>query len=137
MVHAGLWRSGVPAGRVIAFDSSETERVPGVIAVVSAAQAPGHPTGLVLWDQPLFASERIRYAGERVAAVVGESAAAVREGMRKLRVEIEEWPPVTDPEYGLEPDAVLVHPDLPSYRTSNGAEWPRYGNVVCDMMSDP
>lgn len=137
MVHASLWRSPVPAGRVTAFDKSDSERVPGVIAVVAAGQAPRHPTGLVLWDQPLFASERIRYAGEPVAAVVGETPAAVREGLRRLRVEIAEAPGVTDPESALEPDAVLVHPDLPSYQTAEGADWPRYGNVVCDMVSDP
>jgi CO/xanthine dehydrogenase Mo-binding subunit len=137
MVHARLWRSAVPAGRLVSLDSSAAERVPGVLAVVGPGQAPDHLTGLVLWDQPLFASARIRYAGEPVAAVVGESIQAVKEGLRKLRVEIEELPAVADPESALEPGAVLVHPDLPSYRTADGTEWPRYGNVVCDMLSDP
>jgi len=137
MVHAGLWRSPVPAGQVVTIDSAEAERVPGVLAVVSAAQAPDHPTGLVLWDQPLFASERIRYAGEPVAAVVGETISAVREGLRRLRIEITELPAVTETESALEPGAVLVHPELVSYRTADGADWPRYDNVVCDMISDP
>jgi CO/xanthine dehydrogenase Mo-binding subunit len=137
MVHARLWRSPVPAGRVVAIDSSETERVPGVLAVVGSSQAPDHPAGSVLWDQPLFASAQIRYVGEPVAAVVGESLSAVEDGLRRLKVEIAELPAVTDPESALAPGAVLVHPELLSYKAADGVDWPRYGNVVCDMASDP
>ena len=137
MVHARLWRSPVPAGRVVSLDSSEAERVPGVLAVVSAGQAPQHPTGAAIWDQPLFAWERIRYVGEPVAAVVAESIAAADEALRKLRVDIHELPAVTDPEAALAPGAPLVHPDMASYRTVSDIDWPRYGNVVCDMTSDP
>lgn len=137
MVHARLWRSPVPAGQVVSVNSSEAERVPGILAVVGASQAPEHPTGAAIWDQPLFAKDRIRYAGEPIAAVVGESLAAVNEALGKLRVEIIRMPAVTDPEAALAPGAPLVHPDLASYRTAGDADWPRYGNVVCDMTSDP
>ncbi len=133
MVHARLWRSPVPAGQVVSVNSSEAERVPGILAVVGASQAPEHPTGAAIWDQPLFAKDRIRYAGEPIAAVVGESLAAVNEALGKLRVEIIRMPAVTDPEAALAPGAPLVHPDLASYRTAGDADWPRYGNVVCDM----
>ncbi|HUY47151.1 MAG TPA: xanthine dehydrogenase family protein molybdopterin-binding subunit [Streptosporangiaceae bacterium] len=137
MVHARLWRSPVRAGQVVSIDSSEAERVPGVLAVVSASQAPQHPTGAAIWDQPLFAGERIRYVGEPIAAVVGETMSAVDEALRRLRVDITELPAVTDPESALAPGAPLVHPDLSSYRTAGDTDWPRYGNVVCDMTSDP
>lgn len=137
MVHAGLFRSPVAAGRVVALDSSAAERVPGVLAVVSADQAPRHTSGAAIWDQPLFAWDQVRYIGEPIAAVVGESARAVRDALALLRVEIAELPAVTDPEAALRPDAPLVHPDLLSYRTAGGAEWPRYGNVLCDMTADP
>jgi CO/xanthine dehydrogenase Mo-binding subunit len=137
MVHARLWRSPVPAGRVVALDTAAAQRVPGVLAVLTAVHAPRHPTGAVLWDQPLFAWERIRYVGEPIAAVVGTSIAAVDEAMGKLRAEIAELPAVTDVEAALAPQAPLVHPGLAGYRTEDGADWPRYGNVVCEMRADP
>jgi len=137
MVQAGIWRSPVPAGHVVSIDSSEAERVPGVLAVASTLQVPEHPTGLAIWDQPLFAWDAIRYIGEPIAAVVAESAAAVNEALRKLRVDIAERPAVTDLEAALQPGAPLVHPDLRSYRTAGDAQWPRYRNVVCEMTSDP
>jgi CO/xanthine dehydrogenase Mo-binding subunit len=136
MVHAGLWRSPVPAGRVTAIDSSEAERVPGVLAVVTAAGAPAHPTGSVIWDQPLFASDAIRHVGEPVAAVVAETEAAVSDALGKLRVSIAEGQAVTDPEAALAPDAPLIHAQLETYRTAGDAQWPRYGNVACEMSSD-
>ncbi len=137
MVHARLWRSPVRSGRVVSLDTARAERVPGVLAVVSAAQAPRHPTGAVIWDQPLFAWERIRYVGEPIAAVVGTTTAAVNEAIGKIQADIAELPAVTDPEAALAPAAPLVHPELAAYRTEDGADWPRYGNVVCEMHADP
>jgi len=137
MVHARLWRSPVPAGRVVTLDTAEAERVPGVLAVVSATQAPRHSTGAIIWDQPLFAWERIRYVGEPIAAVVGTTIAAVNEAIGKLEADISELPAVTDLEAALAPEAPLVHPDLAAYRTEDDADWPRYGNVVCEMHADP
>ena len=137
MVHARLWRSPVRSGRLVSLDTAQAERVPGVLAVVSAAQAPRHPTGAVISDQPLFGWERIRYVGEPIAAVVGTSIAAVNEAIGKIRADIAELPAVTDPEAALAPAAPLVHPELAAYLTEDGADWPRYGNVVCEMHADP
>jgi CO/xanthine dehydrogenase Mo-binding subunit len=136
MVHAGLWRSPVPAGHVRAIDTTEAERVPGVLAVVTAAEAPAHSTGAAIWDQPLFASDAIRYVGEPVAAVVAETEDAVTEALGRLRVSIAEDQAVTDLEAALAPDAPIIHPGLPTYRTAGDAQWPRYANVVCEMSSD-
>ncbi len=136
MVQAGLWRSPVPAGHVRAIDTAEAERVPGVLAIVTAAEAPAHPTGAVIWDQPMFACDAIRYVGEPIAAVVAETEDAVSEALGRLRVSIAEEQAVTDPEAALAPDARRIHPDLPTYRTAGDVQWPRYGNVACEMSSD-
>jgi CO/xanthine dehydrogenase Mo-binding subunit len=136
MVQAGLWRSPVPAGHVRAIDITEAERVPGVLAIVTAGEAPAHPTGAAIWDQPLFARDAIRYVGEPVAAVVAESEAAVSDALARLRVSIAEDQAVTDLEAALAPDAPRIHPDLLTYRTAGDAQWPRYGNVACEMSSD-
>lgn len=136
MVHAGLWRSPIPSGQVVSIDRAAAEEVAGVLAVITAADAPKHPTGLAVWDQPLFASEIVRYPGEPLAAVVAETASAVRAALSKIQVEFAERPAVTDLESALQPGAPLVHQDPGSYRTAGDAQWPRYGNVVCEMTSD-
>ena len=54
MLHGRLLRSPVAAGRIIRLDVTEARSSPGVHAVVTAAEAPGHRNGLVLLDTPFF-----------------------------------------------------------------------------------
>src|ERR1700733_5180524 len=68
MLHAALLRSNVPAGRIARLDVAKATRMPGVRAVVTAADARGK-IGIGIADHPLFAGEFIRYDGEPLAAV--------------------------------------------------------------------
>jgi CO/xanthine dehydrogenase Mo-binding subunit len=44
---------------------------------------------------------------------------------------------VATPEEALAPGCRLVHPDWASYDTTGGVDWPRNGNVLSEMVSDP
>ena len=134
MVHAKLWRSPVPCGRIRSIDVSEAARVPGILAALTGSDLPNSPTGMAVWDQPLLADEHVRYAGEPVVAVVGETEEAVLAALARVVVDIEPRPAVTDLEAALEPDSPLVHPEWQTYRTE--VEWPRSGNVVAEMVHD-
>src|SRR5258708_15743965 len=68
MLHAAVLRAGVPSGRIVRLDSSRAARMPGVRAIVTAADAPGK-IGIGIADHPLFARDLIRYDGEPLAAV--------------------------------------------------------------------
>src|SRR5260363_161438 len=68
MLHAAVLRASVPAGRIIRLDTSRAARMPGVRAIVTAADAPGM-IGIGIADHPLFARDVIRYDGEPLAAV--------------------------------------------------------------------
>ena len=109
MLHAKLLRSHVPSGRIVRLDTSAAAALPGVRVVATAADA-GGPSGLFIKDQPLFAGEAVRYAGEPIAAVAAESLEAARAALAAIEVEIEPTDPVADPEDALAPDARLVHP---------------------------
>lgn len=52
MLHAALLRSDVPAGRIARLDVAKATRMPGVRAVVTAADAPGK-IGIGIADHPL------------------------------------------------------------------------------------
>ena len=75
MVHARLLRSPVPAGRIASIDVSEARAVPGVHAVVVGSEVANERTGIVLMDQPLFATDHVVYEGEPIAAVVADTPA--------------------------------------------------------------
>nr|NKB40852.1 hypothetical protein [Ilumatobacter sp.] len=63
-------RSPYPYARIVSIDQSAAWKISGVEAVITADDVPGQLTyGLISQDQPVFASDVVRYVGEPVAAV--------------------------------------------------------------------
>ena len=68
-------------------DTSAASQVPGVVAVLTAADIPGvNITGMQLFasDHPLLCDERVRSRGDAIAVVAATSAAAAREAVHRL-----------------------------------------------------
>ncbi|MGX1108539.1 xanthine dehydrogenase family protein molybdopterin-binding subunit [Bradyrhizobium elkanii] len=128
MLHAAVLRAGVPSGRIIRLDTSRAARMPGVRAIVTAADAPGM-IGIGIADHPLFARDVIRYDGEPLAAVAAVTLAQAQAALAAIDVEIEPLPAVLTMAEALAPGARLVHPDWRSYEVlvEGGA---RAGNVA-------
>jgi xanthine dehydrogenase YagR molybdenum-binding subunit len=81
----------IALGRLRSIDAAETLAQPGVITVISHANAPRLepvPDG----ELALFQSDRVSYRGQFVAAVVADSPESAREGQRLLRIEYEQEP---------------------------------------------
>ncbi|GIQ74727.1 xanthine dehydrogenase family protein molybdopterin-binding subunit [Bradyrhizobium sp. RD5-C2] len=114
MLHAAVLRAGVPAGRIIRLDTSRAARMPGVRAIVTAADAPGM-IGIGIADHPLFARDVIRYDGEPLAAVAAATLAQAQAALAAIDVEIEPFPAVLTMADALASGAPLVHPDWRSY----------------------
>jgi CO/xanthine dehydrogenase Mo-binding subunit len=53
MLHAAMLRANTPSARIVRIDASEARKMPGVRAIVSAADAPGRH-GIGIPDHPLF-----------------------------------------------------------------------------------
>jgi CO/xanthine dehydrogenase Mo-binding subunit len=109
-----LWghtlRSPHPHARVRSIDIAEAVASPGVHAVLLAGDVPGKATyGLEFSDQPVLASERVRYQGEAVAIVAAEHPELARRAAHRINVDYEVLEPVTDMEQALLPDAPRVH----------------------------
>jgi CO/xanthine dehydrogenase Mo-binding subunit len=121
MLWAAFTTSPVAHARIVSIDTSEAKRVPGVRAVLTSADiGPGIRSGRMLYDLPVLAYEKVRYVGDRVAAVAAETREAAEEAARLVIVEYDELPAVLDPFAALEPDAPVLHPDLASYFYAGG-----------------
>ena len=72
MLWGKILRSPHPHARIRRIDASAAWRVPGVKAVVTGQDVPGHYMGKVLRDMPVLCWDRVRYIGDRVAAVAAE-----------------------------------------------------------------
>ncbi|HWP34016.1 MAG TPA: xanthine dehydrogenase family protein molybdopterin-binding subunit, partial [Thermodesulfobacteriota bacterium] len=114
MAHVRVWRSPVPHGRLHRIETGAALAVPGVLAVLTAADlADLDPYyGPAFKDQPILAADRVRYAGEPVAAVIAETEAAAAWAVARLEVELEELPAVATIDAALADGAPVLHERL-------------------------
>lgn len=92
------------------LDVSVARRYPGVIAVVTAKDIPGiNESTALLPDKPLFASDRVRFAGEPIAAIASYDASIAEEAVDLVRVDYESLPAAFSPIDSLKPDAPKIH----------------------------
>lgn len=131
-MQAVLVRASHASGRIRRIDLSRARALPGVRAVVSAADTPGLH-GIGIEDHPLFAHDLIRYHGEPLAAIAADTLAIARAAAALVEVEVEALPPVLTMAEALAPDAPLIHPAWRSYALlKQGA--PRGGNVAWEAQ---
>jgi len=123
MLYGATLRSPLAHARIAGIHTAEAKHVPGVRAVVTGKDFP-FTIGMPLRDRPFLAIDRVRYAGEPVAAVAAETELAAESALKKIRVEYEELPAVFDPREALQEEAPLVHPDVETYPRSGGEIFP-------------
>ncbi|MEU4561175.1 molybdopterin cofactor-binding domain-containing protein [Actinoplanes sp. NPDC023936] len=118
VLHLKVLRSPHPHARIVAVDTSAALAVPGVEAVLTHKDAPDRLFSTAQHENEAedpydtrVLDEVVRFAGQRVAAVVATSEAAAEEGCRLLRVEYEVLPFVLDPAEAMRPGAPVLHPD--------------------------
>ncbi|WP_128566469.1 molybdopterin-dependent oxidoreductase, partial [Methylobacterium crusticola] len=116
LLHLRVLRSPHAHARILRIDRDAALAVPGVVAVLTHAEAPPARFSTARHENPAddAADTRVldtvmRFVGQRVAAVVAESEAAAEAGCRALRVDYAVMPACLDPEAALAPGAPLVH----------------------------
>jgi carbon-monoxide dehydrogenase large subunit len=108
-------RSPHPHARIVHIDPSRAERAPGVRAVLTGKDVAGILYGRRYCDLPVLAEERVRFVGDRVAAVAADDRDAAEEALALIRVEYEELPAVFDPLEAMREGAPILHPDVNRY----------------------
>jgi CO/xanthine dehydrogenase Mo-binding subunit len=115
MLWAKCLRSPLPHARIVRIDTSRAAALPGVHAVLTAADLPDRLWGRWLKDMPVLARDVVRFVGEKVAAVAAETAETAEEALTLIDVEYEELPTIFDPLAAVRPDAPMLHPNMASY----------------------
>ena len=122
LIHGKVLRSPHPHARIRSIDTSKAEALPGVRAVVTAADFP------ILEDQPInyaeirgsarmlaenvMARKKALYAGHAVAAVAADSPHEAEEALAHIEVDYEVLPTVLTLDEALKDDAPLLHEGL-------------------------
>jgi len=102
---AGLLESPKAHAEITDIDTSEAEKVEGVVSVIHHGNVPRvpHTTAGQGYPEPspydaYVFDKKVRFVGDRVAAVAGETREAVEKGLEKINVEYRELEPILDPE---------------------------------------
>ncbi|HTD37483.1 MAG TPA: xanthine dehydrogenase family protein molybdopterin-binding subunit [Candidatus Limnocylindrales bacterium] len=109
-LHAVIVQSTIARGRITEIDESAARAVPGVVEVVTYRNAPRVPalpfdfTAPVSEELAPLQGPEIKYDGQHVAAVVGTTFEAAREGTALLRIAYESAPAELDPETARQVD---------------------------------
>src|SRR5439155_1614728 len=113
MVWAKALRSPVPHARIVALETSRARALPGVPAILTGGDLPDYRLGRSMRDMPVLARDKVRFVGEKVAAVAAEDRETAEQALELIAVEYEELPAVFDPIDAMQPGAPLIHePDL-------------------------
>ena len=115
---AKMLRASLPHARILGIDTSKAARLPGVRGIITGADVAGVMVGLRMKDMPLLAQERVRYAGEPVAAVAADSDDIAEEALGLIDVQYQELPFVTDPLEAIRPGTPLLHENPAGYKNA-------------------
>ena len=109
MAHAAVLRSPHAHARIVSIDVSKAQALPGVLCVMTGADAAQVCDPLPTWASPpvlqsVIAHDRVRHVGEAVAAVAAEDRYIAEDACDLIEVVYEPLPPVVDPEEALTSD---------------------------------
>lgn len=115
LLHMSVLASPHAHAEIVFIDTSEAEKLPGVMAVATGKDYP-QKFGLYLQDKSILPVDRVRYVGEQVAVVIARTKEIADEGCKLVKVDYKILEPILDVNDALKEDAVLIHPDLGDYK---------------------
>jgi CO/xanthine dehydrogenase Mo-binding subunit len=122
LLYARMVLSPYAHGRLRRIETAPARAVPGVVAVLTAADLPWFQREPESHARALLAWERVVYYGQPVAVVLAETEAAAADGAARVEVDIEPLPAVVDPLKAMAPDAPRIWPGgRPGVRADAGA----------------
>ena len=68
--------------------------------------------GPIRKDQPIFCDEKVVTSGDVVAMIVGENKYELKQAVKRVKVEYEEVPILTDIEKALDENSPIIHPEF-------------------------
>jgi carbon-monoxide dehydrogenase large subunit len=115
MLHMAILRSPYAHARIRSVDTAAASALPGVVAVVTGELLAQHK---LAWmptlsgdTQAVLATDKVRFQGQEVAAVIAESKYIAEDALPLIEVDYEPLGAVVTPQQALEPDAPVIRDD--------------------------
>ena len=143
LLYSAVLRSPHASARIKSIDVTAAKGVAGVHAVLTGKDVPAQKYGRMCRDIPILCTDVVRFAGDKVAAVVATSQEACEEALAVIHVDYEETPAVFDAEKAMAETAPHVHSG-PQEVAPNPADrlhgtlrmYPGVPNVISEMITE-
>lgn len=130
---AKVLHSTITHGKVLSVDTTEAEKIDGVVKIVTCFDVPkvyfptaGHPWSTDVSHQDvadrLLLTDTVRFYGDDIAAVVAENEVAAQQALKAIKVEYEEYPFVLDVQEAMSDTAPQLHESFPNNILGHSAQ---------------
>jgi CO/xanthine dehydrogenase Mo-binding subunit len=114
MLYGGILYGKHAHAKIVKLDTTRAERLPGVSAVITAADVPNNFRFGIMKDNPPLKGGRVRSTRDEIAAVAAVSPQIAAAALELIEVEYEELPGIFDPLEAMKEGAPLVHEEMKS-----------------------
>ncbi len=115
MLYMEILRSPLAHAKIKSIDTSAAYAIPGVRMVMTgemmAARNLAWMPTLSYDTQAVLATDKVRFQGQEVCAVIADDPYIARDGVEAIVVDYEPLPPIVNPEQAKAPDAPLIRDD--------------------------
>ncbi|HEX5904006.1 MAG TPA: aerobic carbon-monoxide dehydrogenase large subunit [Actinomycetota bacterium] len=127
MLHMAILRSPYAHATINGIDTSKAAELPGVIAVVTGELMAQHnlawmPT-LSYDTQAVLATDKVRFQGQEVAAVVATDPYVAKDALELIEVDYDPLPAVVSPQQAAGSDAPVIRTDKEDQKDNHIYSW--------------
>jgi carbon-monoxide dehydrogenase large subunit len=127
MLHMAILRSPMAHAKINSIDTSRAAALPGVVAVVTGELMGQHnlawmPT-LSYDTQAVLATDKVRFQGQEVAAVIAEDLYVAKDALELIDVDYEPIEAIVTPQRALESDAPVIRTDKADVTDNHIYHW--------------
>lgn len=127
MLYAKILRSPYAHAKILRINTSKAEKLSGVKVILT------HKEARIILDDEAVLDNKVRYVGDKVAAIAAVNEEIAEEALKLIDVEYDILPSVFDPEESMKPDAPNIQPDVPLVKGRGNLREPIFTYVVGDV----
>ncbi|HEY6795347.1 MAG TPA: hypothetical protein VI248_11770 [Kineosporiaceae bacterium] len=122
-LQVAMVQATVSHANILGVDTSEAERMPGVVRIVTARDIQGTNAigGLNApenvgdtWDRPILCDTKVFQFGDAISLVCADTIEQARAAAKKVKVDLEVLPAYLSAPAAMADDAIQVHPGFPN-----------------------
>lgn len=108
---AHAFDSNIAHGKILKLDTSEAEKLKGVVRVFTYKDIPGeNQIGGIIPDEELLAEHEVHFCGMPIALVVAESDEIAKAALKLIKVDFQKLTPIVDPREAAKQNKLIIPP---------------------------